>query len=104
MKLTEAQFNRIAKAIADPRRFHILEQIAAKREVPCQRLRESFPVTQPTMSHHLRELASAGLIESRREGQCVHYRYRDEVMTEYVGTLETRLAARVRAVARRRAG
>jgi ArsR family transcriptional regulator len=102
MTLTESQFSRIAKAIADPRRFHILERIAAHPDMPCQELRALFPVTQPTMSHHLRELNEAGLVESRREGQCVHYRYRGDVMSEYVAMLEGRLAARLRPVSRRR--
>ena len=90
--MTDEQFSRIAKAIADQRRFQILEQIAANGDVPCQQLVASFPVTQPTMSHHLRELSSAGLIEPRREGQCVHYRFLSEVMSEYLAALEHRLA------------
>jgi ArsR family transcriptional regulator len=101
MKLSESEFNCIAKALADPRRFQILEQIAAHRDTPCQELLASFPVTQPTMSHHLRELALAGLIEPRRNGQCVHYRYRKEMMAAYMGMLDERLASREQAVTRR---
>ena len=85
------RFARIAKALADPRRFQILETIANCREVGCQRLCEQFPVAQPTMSHHLKELAQAGLIEPWREGQFVFYRFRHEVLQDYVVALEARL-------------
>jgi ArsR family transcriptional regulator len=91
MATDDERFGRVAKALADPRRFQILEAIAAKREVACQRLCEEFPVAQPTMSHHLKELVGAGLIEPWREGQYVFYRFRPEVMREYLAALELRL-------------
>ena len=64
--MTSEQFTRIAKALADPRRFEILEMIAAAEEVACKAMVEAFPVAQATISHHLKELATAGLIEARR--------------------------------------
>jgi ArsR family transcriptional regulator len=85
------QFTRVAKALADPRRFELLEMIAADAEVPCKRMVEALPVSQATISHHLKELATAGLIEARREGQCGHYRARPEVMAAYLAELERRL-------------
>src|SRR5689334_11039395 len=91
MPIDHERFARIAKALADPRRFQILEKIANCREVGCQRLCEQFPVAQPTMSHHLKELARAGLIEPWREGQFVFYRFRADVLREYVMALEARL-------------
>jgi len=88
------QFSRVAKALADPRRFEILEMIAADNEVACKRMVEAFPVSQATISHHLKELATAGLIEARREGQCGHYRARPEVMAAYLAELDRRLRVR----------
>ena len=69
MPLSTDEFLRIAKALADRRRLAILERIAARGNAACQHLCEEFPVSQPTMSHHLRLLAEVGLIEMRREGQ-----------------------------------
>ena len=91
MSIDDERFGRMAKALADPRRFQILEAIAAQREVACQKLCEEFPVAQPTMSHHLKELVSAGLIEPWREGQYVFYRFRPDAMREYMAALELRL-------------
>ena len=85
------QFQRIAKALADPTRFEILEHIARQGgEVGCQRLCGCFPVRQATISHHLKELASAGLVESRRDGQFVYYRTRPTVLQHYMNELRRR--------------
>jgi ArsR family transcriptional regulator len=88
------QFQRIAKALADPRRFEILEHIAQQAEVGCRRLCGCFPVRQATISHHLKELASAGLVESRRDGQFVYYRTRPAVLDEYMSELRRRMAVK----------
>jgi ArsR family transcriptional regulator, arsenate/arsenite/antimonite-responsive transcriptional repressor len=89
------QFQRIAKALADPRRFEILEHIATQTEVGCSRLCNCFPVRQATISHHLKELAGAGLVESRRDGQFVYYRTRRAVLEEYMAELGRRTAIQV---------
>lgn len=89
--MAPAQFTRISKALADPRRFELLEMIAAADEVACKRMVEALPVSQATISHHLKELATAGLIEARREGQCGHYRACPDVLAEYTAELERRL-------------
>jgi ArsR family transcriptional regulator len=85
------QFQRIAKALADPRRFEILEHIAKQSEVGCQRLCGCFPVRQATISHHLKELSSAGLVDSRKDGQFVYYRTRPDALEAYMAELRRRM-------------
>ena len=97
MPVDAEQFLRIAKALADPRRFEILEHIAKQSEVGCRRLCGCFPVRQATISHHLKELASAGLVESRRDGQFVYYRTRPEVLEMYMSELRRRMAVQTSA-------
>lgn len=87
------QFQRIAKALADPRRFEILEVIAAAGDdMCCGAVVERFPVAQATVSHHLKELADAGLVETRAEGQFKYLRARPEVLAEYVAELQRRIS------------
>ncbi|MGH9886785.1 MAG: ArsR/SmtB family transcription factor, partial [bacterium] len=69
-----------------------LEHIAQQAEVGCRRLCGCFPVRQATISHHLKELASAGLVESRRDGQFVYYRTRPAVLDAYMSELRRRMA------------
>ena len=87
-----AHFQRVAKALSDPRRFEILETIAASGdEMCCGSVAECFPVAQATVSHHLKELTHAGLIETRTEGQFKYLRARADVLAEYMHELSRRL-------------
>lgn len=85
--LNADQFALVAKALADPRRMALLEAIAARRECPCERLRQQFPVSKGTISHHLKELVRAGLIDVRREGQYLHCEVRREMLEAYSAEL-----------------
>lgn len=90
------QFDRIAKALADPRRFALLEAIACEEHYPCQRLCRDFPVTKATISHHLKELVRAGLVHAERQGQFMDYRVRREALAAYTAELLSRTAAGAR--------
>jgi ArsR family transcriptional regulator, arsenate/arsenite/antimonite-responsive transcriptional repressor len=82
-------FTRISKALADPRRFEILRRIAAcKTEASCVMLKERFPITPATLSHHLKELSNAGLIETRRDSKFVYVRLRRDNWQQYLGELQ----------------
>jgi ArsR family transcriptional regulator len=87
------QFQRIAKALSDPRRFEVLEVIAESgSELSCGAVVERFPVAQATISHHLKELVEAGLVETRSEGQFKYLSARLDVVEEYTFELLRRLA------------
>lgn len=81
--LAKGQFERIAKALADPRRFGLLESIASDETYPCQQLCRDFPVSKATISHHLKELIRAGLVDAERQGQYLNYRVRRDVLAAY---------------------
>ena len=67
-----AQIEKISKALADESRLRIFEAIAARKNMTCGDIVELRGVTPATVSHHLRVLSEAGLIECRKEGQFVH--------------------------------
>lgn len=89
--LSDAQIQRISRALSDPQRFAILERIASSREVACKQLVAEFPITQATISHHLKELVAADLIQSRRIGQCAMLSRCDLILDEYLRQLGKRL-------------
>jgi ArsR family transcriptional regulator len=91
--MTSKQFQQVARALADPQRFAILERIASARgELPCKTIVRELPISQATVSHHLKELAEAGLIELRREAQCVYLSLRKPTIEAYRRELKRRLA------------
>jgi ArsR family transcriptional regulator len=89
------QFIRISKALADPRRMEILERIAGGKETACAALACESAVSQPTISHHLKELTTAGLIKSRREAKFCFYQLDRKVWAEYLAEMRRRVPARL---------
>ncbi len=69
----------IARALSDPVRVRILEALRARCCETCQcELGPLFDIAQPTLSHHLRKLVDAGLIDVERRGRWAYYSLRDE--------------------------
>jgi ArsR family transcriptional regulator, arsenate/arsenite/antimonite-responsive transcriptional repressor len=66
----------VFKALADPVRLRLVSLIGAHQggEVCVCELTEAFDLTQPTISHHLKVLREAGIIDSERRGTWVYYR------------------------------
>jgi len=59
----------VLKALSDPTRLDIFRRIAAGKGPVCVcRLTERFPVSQPTISHHLKVLREAGLVTVEKRG------------------------------------
>jgi ArsR family transcriptional regulator len=77
----------ISRALSDPRRFEILKRIAAADCMACSDLRHAFPVSAPTLSHHLKELESAGLIETTRRGKFIDAVFVRPVWEAYLSVL-----------------
>jgi ArsR family transcriptional regulator len=75
------------KALADPTRVAIVNRLSAADEVCVCDLTESFELSQPTISHHLKILREAGLVESSRRGTWAYYR----LVPQAVGSLRTAL-------------
>lgn len=88
LKLDAKQFAMISKALADPKRFEMLQKIAASKEAPsCSCVREWLGLAPATISHHLRELESAGLVSVERDGKFAYISLRREVLAAYVNRL-----------------
>lgn len=77
----------ISRVLADPRRFQILKRIAAQPCTACADLRIEFPITAATLSHHLKELETAGLIEITRRGKFADIVFQRPVWEAYLAEL-----------------
>ncbi len=96
--LDEAQSVELAKvfkALGDPIRLRLLSMIASRAggEVCVCDLTPAFDLSQPTISHHLKLLRQAGLIDCERRGTWVYYWLLPE-MTDRLAGILTRPAGR----------
>ena len=67
--------------LAHPVRLQLLDILARNEGRVCVcDLEATVPVKQPTVSHHLRLLREAGLVESEKVGQWVYYRIRRDAV------------------------
>lgn len=91
--MDDRKFQKVAKALADPRRFGILQTIAASNagKICSGQVCETVSVAQATVSHHLKELTEADLITPNSEGQFKYFSVNFETINEYVGELKMRL-------------
>jgi ArsR family transcriptional regulator len=85
-ELLAAQF----KALADPARVTILNRLAAADEVCVCDFVAALDLAQPTVSHHLKVLREAGLIESSRRGTWAYYRLVPEAVDALRGAITPR--------------
>lgn len=98
-RLAPGQFELISKALADPRRVSVLEVISDEQCCACQHLRDQFPVSKATISHHIKELVRAGIVEARRDGQYLNCIVRRETLEAYAAELLRRVGSSPAALA-----
>lgn len=88
------EISELLKALADPTRLSMVACLwrAAESVCICD-FTAAFELSQPTISHHMARLRSAGLVQSHRQGIWVYYRLRDDLSPVARGLVESLLSA-----------
>ncbi len=79
---------KILKAIAEPKRLRIIDMLSCGELCACKIL-EAFHITQPTLSHDMKLLVDAGLVNDRREGKNIYYSLNQENIENLQQILQT---------------
>jgi ArsR family transcriptional regulator, arsenate/arsenite/antimonite-responsive transcriptional repressor len=88
----------IGKALADPRRYEILKKLGSNKlgsqpcSTSCADVRDCIDISPATLSHHMKELETAGLVRSEKDGKFVHYHLQTDVLHAYLERLRSDLA------------
>jgi ArsR family transcriptional regulator, arsenate/arsenite/antimonite-responsive transcriptional repressor len=84
MALSTKQIEKISKALGDANRLKILQHISKKGGCgQCADIQEESPLAQPSVSHHIKVLLEAGLIEAEKEGRNHKYNLNEKLLKEY---------------------
>jgi ArsR family transcriptional regulator, arsenate/arsenite/antimonite-responsive transcriptional repressor len=86
-----AQVAPLLKALADPVRLRLMSMVLSHEggEACVCDLNDAFDLSQPTISHHLKVLHDAGLLDRDKRGVWVYYRAKPAAMTALVQLFET---------------
>src|SRR5262245_26071306 len=90
--LDDRSLVRALKALADGNRFRMVQEIAGAGELSCGQLGDRFHLSQPTVSHHLKVLVDAGILEVRRDGQHHFISVNQALIDDIAALLPGRLA------------
>ena len=86
--MSERELHNICRVLSDQRRFEMLSYIAAQPCARCADIRVEFPVSAATISHHMKELETSGLIEITRRGKFVDAVFQRNVWEAYLAELQ----------------
>jgi ArsR family transcriptional regulator len=84
----DIELSRIAKALAHPARVAILKTLAKRSECVCGEIVDVIPLAQATVSQHLKELKTVGLIKGEIDGSRSCYCLNGEKMEEFSNLLQ----------------
>ena len=82
------QQGRVFKALSDPTRLKIIKLLSIRDMCVCE-IMAALDMTQPTASHHLNILESAGLLNDRREGKWIFYSLANPDITRFLKKSQT---------------
>jgi ArsR family transcriptional regulator len=79
---------KLAKSLSDPTRLRMLQEIARAQRLGCANLYEFVPISQPSMSQHVKALVEAGLVNSCKEGRNMYLTINTEKLQELESFLQ----------------
>lgn len=82
------KFEKISRALGDASRIAILQQFKKKKDcLYCTEVHDILDLTQPSISHHLKQLVDAELLVPEKEGRNLKYTLNHDVLDDYIASL-----------------
>lgn len=85
------EYSNIFKAMSDETRLKIIEMLIKNGELCACEILESFKITQPTLSYHMKMLSDCGIVKARRDGAWMRYTLNIEtikILREYFNSMD----------------
>ncbi|MDN3549903.1 ArsR/SmtB family transcription factor [Mucilaginibacter aquaedulcis] len=82
------KIEKISRALSDANRIAILQQFKKKKDcLYCAEVNDLLDLTQPSVSHHLKQLVDAELLLPQKEGRNLKYVLNQQVLDDYITCL-----------------
>ena len=81
------EYAQFFKALSDPNRLMIIDMLSCGELCACVIL-EKFKITQPTLSHHMKNLCDCELVNGRKDGKWTYYSLNDETVRKFKALLD----------------
>jgi ArsR family transcriptional regulator len=82
------KIEKISRALSDANRIAILQQFKKKKDcLYCAEVNDLLDLTQPSVSHHLKQLVDVDLLLPEKEGRNLKYILNEHVLDEYIACL-----------------
>ena len=75
---------RISKALGDPTRLRILQEVRQREWMQCSDICGLIDLAQPSVSHHLKQLSDSGLLISEKEGRNLKFSIDNDILNDYI--------------------
>ena len=87
--MNNKQIEKISRALSDASRIVILQQLKKRKDgcLYCAEINELLNLTQPSVSHHLKQLVDADLLIPEKEGRNLKYLLNQKVLDDYIASL-----------------
>ncbi|MFZ7104319.1 MAG: ArsR/SmtB family transcription factor [Peptococcaceae bacterium] len=85
----------IFKSLGDPNRISIIQKLSQEEKCVCE-LMEEMGLSQPAVSHHLKQLKQAGLVQDRREGKWIFYSVNHREYRDFLDLVNNKLGIAVK--------
>jgi ArsR family transcriptional regulator len=89
-KMDNKKIEKISRALSDTNRIAILQEFKKKKDcLYCAEVNDLLDLTQPSVSHHLKQLVDADLLVPQKEGRNFKYLLNETVLNEYIACLNS---------------
>jgi len=88
---SEERLIKVMRALADSTRLQLFKEIANRKQMTCTEVGELSHLAQPTVSHHLKQLIDAGLLNAEKDGRFVILSVNKEMVEELLSFLKVLL-------------
>ncbi|MDR3627349.1 MAG: metalloregulator ArsR/SmtB family transcription factor [Ignavibacteriaceae bacterium] len=85
--LKENEIVKIARALSDKTRVRIIKEIACKGSISCGEAERIAELSQPTVSHHLKILTDAGILNAEKNGRHITVTVNKHVLEEFASAI-----------------